>query len=244
MTVESPPVDAGAPSDPTAAGAASTGPPSARPRRRIALWAALGVGGLAIALVALLATRPAANDTLVSSPLIGKQAPSIAGVDLEGRPISLASLRGRYVLVNFYASWCPPCRTESPQLQAFAFSHPANQRVAVLGVVFSDAAGNARSFEHEVGATWPSVMDPNGRAAIAYGVNDPPQSFLVAPDGKVVQRILGGVTANGLDQLVAADRQRAESVQPWPRSPPRRPGAATAWSACSPRGPLGSRSRS
>ena len=106
------------------------------------------------------------------------------------------------MLLNFFASWCPPCRTESPELVKFAYGHPAGQQVAVLGVVFGDTAPNAAAFERQAGATWPSVLDPGERIAISYGVDDPPQSFLIAPDGRVVDRILGGVTAGALDRLV------------------------------------------
>lgn len=205
--------------EPEAPGSASDrSPPFAAPgrprrRRRVALSAAIGVFLIAVGLIAVLATRPAATQTVVSSPLIGRAAPPITGTDLAGTRVSLAALRGRYVLVNFYASWCPPCQTEAPQLETFAYSHPAGQRVAVLGVVFSDSASNARAFEHEVGATWPSVADPGGHLAIAYGVDDPPQSFLVAPNGRVVARILGGVTAAGLDELVSDEQFSARAGQ-------------------------------
>jgi cytochrome c biogenesis protein CcmG/thiol:disulfide interchange protein DsbE len=84
----------------------------------------------------------------------------------------------------------------------FAYSRPSGQRVAVLGVVYGDTAANAAAFEQQVGATWPSVLDPNETIAINYGVDDPPQSFLIAPDGRVVDRILGGVTVGALDRLV------------------------------------------
>jgi len=106
------------------------------------------------------------------------------------------------VLLNFFASWCPPCRTESPDLVKFVYSRPDGQRVAVLGVVYGDTEGNAAAFERQVGATWPSVVDANEQIAINYGVDDPPQSFLIAPDGRVVDRILGGVTVGALDRLV------------------------------------------
>ncbi len=168
---------------------------------RLARWAACGVGLGALVLVAVLATRPPATLT-ASSPLIGQPAPAAAGRNLAGGNSSLASLRGHWVLLNFFASWCPPCRTESPELVKFAFSHPAGQRVAVLGVVYGDTAANAAAFEQQLGATWPSIVDPSEQIAINYGVDDPPQSFLIAPDGRVVDRILGGVTAVGLDRLV------------------------------------------
>ncbi len=173
-----------------------------RARRRTVRWAACGAGLTALVLVGVLAGRPAATQT-ASSPLIGKRAPAVVGRNLTGGVSSLASLRGRWVLVNFYASWCPPCRTESPQLVKFAYSRPAGQKVAVLGVVFGDTAANAVAFERQIGATWPSVLDPAERIAISYGVDDPPQSFLISPQGRVADRILGGVTVSGLDRLVA-----------------------------------------
>ncbi len=168
---------------------------------KLARWTACGIGLGALVLVAVLATRPAATQT-TSSALIGQVAPSVAGRNLSGGVSSLASLRGRWVLLNFYASWCPPCRVEAPELVKFAFSHPAGQRVAVLGVVYGDSASNATAFEKQVGATWPSVLDSNEKIAINYGVDDPPQSFLISPGGRVVDRILGGVTVAGLDRLV------------------------------------------
>ncbi|HLN07008.1 MAG TPA: TlpA disulfide reductase family protein [Acidimicrobiales bacterium] len=168
---------------------------------KLARWTACGVGLGALVLVAVLATRPPATQT-TSSPLIGKPAPSVAGRNLSGGISSLASLRGHWVLLNFFASWCPPCRTESPDLVKFVYSRPDGQRVAVLGVVYGDTEGNAAAFERQVGATWPSVVDANEQIAINYGVDDPPQSFLIAPDGRVVDRILGGVTVGALDRLV------------------------------------------
>jgi cytochrome c biogenesis protein CcmG/thiol:disulfide interchange protein DsbE len=172
-----------------------------RRQAKLARWAACGVGLGALVLVAVLASRPAATQT-ASSFLIGKPAPPVAGRDLGGGASSLAGLRGRWVLLNFFASWCPPCRTESPELVKFAYGRPGGQRVAVLGVVYGDTASNAAAFERQVGATWPSVVDPGEAIAISYGVDDPPQSFLIAPDGMVVDRILGGVTVGGLDRLV------------------------------------------
>jgi cytochrome c biogenesis protein CcmG/thiol:disulfide interchange protein DsbE len=179
-------------------------------RRRTALWSALGVGVLAVCLVAVLATRPAGENTLVASPLVGRQAPQVAGTALGGTKVSLAALRGRFVLVNFFASWCPPCQEEAPQLAEFAAAQRGPTGAAVVGVVFSDSAGNAAGFARDYGVTWPIVTDPGGRIALAYGVPDPPESFLVAPDGRVAAAIVGGVTAAGLQQLI--DESEASSA--------------------------------
>ncbi len=176
-----------------------------RPRR--ALIASVGVGLVAVALVAVLATRSAAPGTEASTPLGGKLAPSVAGPALVGgAPVSLAALRGRYVLVDFFASWCVPCRREIPQIEAFLFQHP--HTVAAIGVDIDENASDGRGFLERVGATWPAVEDPPGARSIslAWGVTDPPESFLVAPDGRVVGKIVGGVTAKLLDRLLAEAR--------------------------------------
>ncbi len=176
-----------------------------RPRR--ALVASVGVGLLAVALVAVLATRSAAPGSQVTTPLGGKPAPPVAGPALVGgAPVSLAALRGRYVLVDFFASWCVPCQREIPQIEAFLYQN--RRRVAAIGVDIDEDAADGRAFLERVGATWPAVEDPVGARsiALAWGVTDPPESFLVAPDGRVVAEIVGGVTARMLDRLLAQAR--------------------------------------
>jgi cytochrome c biogenesis protein CcmG, thiol:disulfide interchange protein DsbE len=179
-------------------------------RRRTAFWSAGGVGVAAICLVAVLATRPAGENTVEASPLVGKPAPAIEAPALRGGQVSLATFRGRFVVVNFFASWCPPCQQEEPQLLAFAEEHRGRDAPAVLGVVFDDSAGNAAAFARSNGVSWPIVTDPGGRVALAYGVADPPDSFLVAPDGRIVADVVGGVTTDGLDRLIG----EAQAVDP------------------------------
>jgi cytochrome c biogenesis protein CcmG/thiol:disulfide interchange protein DsbE len=164
--------------------------------------AAAAVALLAVALIVLLATRPSAQDVLADSPLVGKPAPAVAGSAITGGPVNLAQYRGRYVVLNFSASWCPACQIEEPQLVDFAAAHRKKADAVVLGVVFADSAANELGFARSNGVTWQVVNDPSGRIALAYGVADPPESFLIGPDGRVLAEILGGVTASGLDQLM------------------------------------------
>jgi cytochrome c biogenesis protein CcmG, thiol:disulfide interchange protein DsbE len=165
------------------------------------------VAAVTVCLIAVLATRSAGENTTAASPLLGKPAPAIDSTSLGGAPVTLASFRGRYVVVNFFASWCQPCQVEEPQLVEFAAEH-RGAAAAVLGVVFSDSTANAAAFARSNAVTWPVVTDPGGRIALAYGVADPPDSFVVAPDGRVVADVVGGVTASGLEQLI--DQFQAE----------------------------------
>jgi cytochrome c biogenesis protein CcmG/thiol:disulfide interchange protein DsbE len=176
---------------------------TARLGRHRALLAALSVGVLAAVLIAVLASRSVSPGTVETSALGGKYAPAISGTDIRtGKPVSLQALRGRYVVVNFFASWCQPCETETRPLVAFLFAHHAAHNAAILGVTFSDSATNARAFLTHTGATWPAVADPDGAIAVRYGVGEPPESFIVGPDGKVIAAILGGVTEAALDEVV------------------------------------------
>lgn len=172
--------------------------------------AALGVAVVVGALVAVLATRPSASSTAAASPLLGKPAPPIAGTALTGGPVDLSSMRGRFVVVNFFASWCPPCQVEQPELVQFAFQHRSASDAQVLGVVFADRSANAARFLGSSGAEWPAVADPNGQIALDYGVRGPPETFVVAPDGLVVARLVGAVKSADLDQVLA--RARAEGA--------------------------------
>jgi cytochrome c biogenesis protein CcmG/thiol:disulfide interchange protein DsbE len=136
------------------------------------------------------------------SPLVGKPAPAVAGTTFTGGSASLASMHGRWVLVNFFASWCEACQTEEPQLEQFLYSRHAGEHPAVLGVLYGDSLADGKSFQRQEGATWPSLVD--SQAIVDYGVGALPRSFLVDPQGRVVASIVGSVTSAGLDQLIAA----------------------------------------
>jgi cytochrome c biogenesis protein CcmG/thiol:disulfide interchange protein DsbE len=177
---------------------------SEAPRRvkRPTMLIAAVVGLVMVAFVAVLATRATQPGTVSASPLVGQVAPAISGTDVvSGRAVSLLSERGHYVVVTFFASWCAPCIVEAPQLVAFLFAERAIH-ARVLGVIYNDSVPNAKSFLAEYGASWPAVADPTGATAADYGVSDPPESFVIAPSGRVVAKITGGVSEHQLLGLI------------------------------------------
>jgi cytochrome c biogenesis protein CcmG, thiol:disulfide interchange protein DsbE len=175
----------------------STGP-------RYARYGAIGVGICVLALVVVLATRSDSPQSAATTTLGGRIAPPVAGTDIvTGKAISLAALRGRYVIVDFFASWCAPCLDEEPQIESFVFAHRTSTKVSLIGVDIEDSVGNARQFFSKYGATWPAVVDGIGiDIAQSYGVAQPPELFLVNPKGRVVGSISHAVTADELDAWV------------------------------------------
>ncbi len=182
-----------------------------RPRRRTAPWIAAAVGVVLAVFVAVLATREPATTRVADSPLLGRQAPAITGESvLDGRAFDLDDEEGRFVLVNFFATWCTPCVNEHDDLLAFATRHQAADDARVVTVVFEqEEADEVRAFFEERGGNWP-VIDAGSTAIVDYGVTGVPESYLVGPEGVVRTKILGGIDAQKLEDLF---RRAASGVE-------------------------------
>ena len=159
-------------------------------------------------LIAVLATRPSATTVEAKSPLLGRMAPPVGGRTVGGTVFHLSGAPGRYVVLNFFASWCTPCQVEAPDLVAFQFQHRQKGDATVVSVVFNDTTAAARQYQAKIGVTWPTLADADGALALAYGVRENPTSYVIAPNGRVVASVLGGVTAGGLDQIIAKAEAR------------------------------------
>lgn len=132
----------------------------------------------------------------------GSPAPALAGTTLEGARLDLSTLRGRPIVVNFWASWCVPCRTEFPLFKDALAGH-ASTGLAIVGAIFNDDPDNARKFLATTGATWPSVSDPDASIAKAWRVVAPPQTYFIGRDGIIASRQIGEVTRADLDRQLA-----------------------------------------
>ncbi|MCY4175931.1 MAG: TlpA disulfide reductase family protein [Acidimicrobiaceae bacterium] len=171
--------------------------------RRRAFWIAVPAALLVGLLVVVLATSDSALQRRATSPILGGLAPPIVGQTIDGEPFDLDDWRGRWVVVNFFQSTCVPCIIEHPELTAFDERHAVSGSARVVSVVFDDTAENVREFFAVHGGDWPVVSQGAGRAAVAYGVTGVPESYLVAPSGVVVWKQLGGVTADGIDDVIS-----------------------------------------
>jgi cytochrome c biogenesis protein CcmG/thiol:disulfide interchange protein DsbE len=150
------------------------------------------VTGVAIAvpLVIFLALGFGHNPEVIDSPLIGKPAPEFVLRDFAGGALDFASLRGRPVVVNFWASWCQPCVAEHPLLVEAAGRYRG--QVAFIGVVPSaDTAAAVERFTQRFGEWGPAYHDADGKVSIAYGVFKLPETYFVSSDGKIVSKVSG-----------------------------------------------------
>jgi cytochrome c biogenesis protein CcmG/thiol:disulfide interchange protein DsbE len=181
----------------------------APPRRRTGLIVSAVVAVLAIGFVAVLATREPATDRRRDSPLIGKVVPPLAGETLAGGTFDIDDHQGRWVVVNFFATWCVPCRIEHPELDAFNQAHAGAGDAVLVSVLFDDDPASAREFFDRNGGDWPVVLDGDGLIASAFGTPKVPESYLVTPNGRVAVKFTGGVTRDGLDRAIDEIEQAA-----------------------------------
>lgn len=166
-----------------------------------ARWGAIAVGVVLLGFVVVLATSRSLDSRGISSELLGEPAPRVAGETLTGESFDIDDHRGRWVVVNFFATWCTPCRVEHPELVAFEERHRGAGDVEVVSVAFDDEADQIREFFAENGGTWSVIPEDTNRAALDFGVTGVPETYVVDPNGIVVAKF-EGVTADGLDEVI------------------------------------------
>jgi cytochrome c biogenesis protein CcmG/thiol:disulfide interchange protein DsbE len=178
-------------------------------RRALIAGAVLGP---ALAVLALLAYGFTREPRDIESPILGRPAPPFTLTLFDGRTLRLEDLRGRVVFLNFWASWCPPCRAEAPMLEAM-WRELKDQDVVFLGVNTQDEAPRAQAFLDEFDITYPNGRDPGGRIAIDYGVWGLPEAFIVAPQGRITYKHIGTVGPALLAAKIAEARRGVVSAR-------------------------------
>lgn len=154
-----------------------------------------------LGLLGLLAFGLTSRPLVVGAATEGRPAKDFRLQSFDGQSIALSDYRGRVVVLNFWASWCAPCRVEAPALEQTWRQH-RDQGVVVLGINIWDKESEARAFVREFGLTYPNVLDDGGRVAIEYGVAGIPETIVIGGDGRVVAKHSGPITRERLADLV------------------------------------------
>jgi cytochrome c biogenesis protein CcmG/thiol:disulfide interchange protein DsbE len=169
--------------------------------RRLALAAAIALAAGAVAAGLLLASPGAEVGASGAAPAAERRlAPELEGNWLVPPPVRLADLRGRPVVINFWASWCVPCRKEAPELARF--DRELRGRAQLVGVDFQDAKEDALAFVREFGWRFPNVRDPQGKLASRYGLAGLPTTYVIDRQGRIARTMTGEQTYEKLRQAV------------------------------------------
>ncbi len=145
----------------------------------------------------------AACGSSASQARTGQPAPAISATTIDGKPVDLADYRGKPLILNFWSSWCGPCREEFPLFEQKLAELGPTDGLQILGVLYKDDPALARKFLDETGAAWPTVADPDGTIADAYRVVAPPQTYFIDGEGVVRGMQIGQVREQDFDTQYA-----------------------------------------
>ncbi len=161
-------------------------------------------GRAALAFLALVLLGLLVAQGCTSSPqdIAGIQAPDFTLTDLEGNQISLSDLRGKTVFLNFWATWCPPCRAEMPEIEAI-YQEYKDRDVVVIGVDLREPESTVRQYVQQGGYSWTFVIDTTGAVARDYGITAIPTSIFLDSDGIIRAVNIGAMTKRAMEAKLA-----------------------------------------
>jgi cytochrome c biogenesis protein CcmG/thiol:disulfide interchange protein DsbE len=166
----------------------------------------------AIPVIGLFAFGMTQDPKAIPSPLPGRLAPAFS-MQVMGRKdtVRLADMRGQVVVLNFWASWCLACRDEHEVLQEAAARYEP-RGVRFYGVLYNDTPDNGQAYIRDMGGqVYPTLLDPRTRTAIDYGLYGVPETFFIAPNGRVAYKQVGPVSLAGMDRILEPLIAQAEA---------------------------------
>ena len=172
-----------------------------------------GLIGISIGIVVAFAVAVFAGVSFSSSSQVetlqaGALAPAWSGTSLDGVRLSSAAERGRWVVLNFFATWCEGCQEETPAFETFVAAHPTTE-VQVVSVLHADSAANARAFVSSHHISWPILSTGADAIARDFQLADAlPQTDVIAPDGRLAGALAGAVTGVQLQRIISGYRPR------------------------------------
>ena len=170
-----------------------------------ASWLRWAIPAAVVPVLVLLAYGFKTNPREIPSPLLDRPAAAFTVTTFAGSPLSLESLRGKVVMLNFWASWCvPACYEQAPALER-TWREYKDKGVVVVGIDIQDRDEAAQTFLAEFGHSFPNAPDPAGRIAVDYGVYGVPETFFIDRKGRVRFKQVGALT----DELA---RQRLDTL--------------------------------
>ena len=170
----------------------------------------VGLGLIAIAIAAVILIPRDETPAVASAPdeipssIPGEMnfiAPELTLTDLEGAPVSLADYEGQWVLVNNWATWCPPCRAEMPELNAYYEAHKDDGFI-LIGISSGDTQAQIEAFVQEYGISFPMWQDPMSKSLNAFRMEYLPSSFVIDPSGTVRLAWTGAISLQTLEEYV------------------------------------------
>jgi peroxiredoxin len=141
---------------------------------------------------------------------VGEIAPDFTLLDLDGNEVGLSEFRGEVVFVNFWATWCPPCRAEMPDIESL-YQEYKDKGVVVIGIDIGESEATVRQFVQQGGYSWTFVLDSTGAVAANYNIRAIPTSFFIDREGVIQAVNIGAMTKQGMEARLAEAMTSAPS---------------------------------